>query len=398
MSFISWTKIKSKAFSAVENGECDLLLNIIEEYPKVLTAYNISNESLLHVAANEDNIELLKLLVEKGLDVNVGTKNDKSNTPLCNAAYHGSIRAARWLIEHGANVDVGYDISGTPLCVAAMNGKREVVKLLLESGADVNASYCIGEGESLTRMNALKLAEIEGYDEVAKVLRSYGAIETNENEKTNKLDISNRHNEILQYIKSCLGPIKYTLSEIIPVSRVSINLHIIPPTNEKNWITVVTSGMSDCAMEDDDSEIEEDLKYAELLIKLPSDWKISKKDFEDNNNYWPFEWIRQIAHMPHMYDGWIDEGIIIPNGEPPEQFASNTKVSCIIICKSKEKGLEKYKCSDGRIINFYTLIPIYGEEAVIAMEKGSEYLLELLSKKGIGDIIDINRVNLGWRK
>lgn len=193
-----------------------------------------------------------------------------------------------------------------------------------------------------------------------------------------------------------MGPIENTLSEIIPVSRVAINLHIIPSTEEKDWITIVTSGMSDYPMEDDDSEIDEELKYAELLIKLPLNWKISKKDFKDITNYWPFEWIRKIAHMPHMYDGWIEEGIIIPNGEIPKPFADNTELACMFICKSKD--LERYKCSNGRIINFYTLIPIYREEAVIAMEKGSEYLSKLLDKHNIGDVFDINRKNLGWRK
>ncbi|WP_232732242.1 suppressor of fused domain protein [Bacillus sp. mrc49] len=34
------------------------------------------------------------------------------------------------------------------------------------------------------------------------------------------------------------------------------------------------------------------------------------------NHYWPIGWLRKVADIPHIYDGWLAEGGILPNGEP----------------------------------------------------------------------------------
>ncbi|WP_142313655.1 suppressor of fused domain protein, partial [Bacillus pseudomycoides] len=186
--------------------------------------------------------------------------------------------------------------------------------------------------------------------------------------------------------------IQNTISEIVPGSRVSVNIHIIPPSMNNDFVTLVTTGMSDAPM--DYSNEESEFKYAELLLKLPSSWIVGKDNMEDQNYYWPLEWLRKVAHIPHIYDGWLDEGVILPNGKPPQPFAANTKLSCIMVCRPKEFGLDKVQGEQGRI-NIYTLVPIYEEERNLALEKGYEYLLNKMSEKGISDVLDINRVNVG---
>ncbi|MFE4201751.1 suppressor of fused domain protein [Aneurinibacillus aneurinilyticus] len=392
---MSWSKVKRETFSAIERDDYNSVLKMIEEYPEVLTAYNIRGESLLHVAAQGENIELLKFLVQKGLDVNIRRKNDEERcvTPLHNAAEHGSIKTARWLLECGANIDAGYGLHATPLIEAAMEGKLDMVKLLHASGADINAFYYIGEDESMIRMNALRAAEMEGHKEVAEFLRHHGAVDLDLENELPKNVMSTRHDEIVQHIIKHIGPINNTISEIVPGSRVSVNIHIIPPANGRNWITLITSGMSDYAM--DASEENEGFRYAELLLKLPANWPITKKDLEDENYYWPFRWLRQIAHIPHIYEGWLEEGVIIPNGEPPEPFAPLTCLSCIMIGRPKEKELQRCQSSDGTVINFYELIPIYEEERNFAINTSSEYLVEILNDRGIADVLDSNRENVG---
>ncbi|MCI1696911.1 suppressor of fused domain protein [Aneurinibacillus aneurinilyticus] len=389
---MSWSKVKRETFSAIKRDDYNSVVKMIEEHPEVLTAYNTRGESLLHVAAQGENIELLKFLVQKGLDVNIGRKNDGKRcvTPLHNAAEYGSIKTARWLLECGANIDAGYGLHATPLIEAAMEGKLDMVKLLHAAGADINAFYYIGEDESMVRVNALRVAEMEGHKEVAEFLRHHGAVNFNELPKGT---VFTRHDEILQHIIKYVGPISNTISEIVPGSRVSVNIHIIPPTDEMDWITLITSGMSDCAM--DASEGNEGFRYAELLLKLPVNWPITKKDLEDGDYYWPYGWLRQIAHIPHIYEGWLEKGVIIPNGEPPEPFASNTKLSCILIDVPKEKEMQRYISNDGTIINFYTLIPIYEEERELATNVSSEYLVGILNDRGIADVLDSNRENVG---
>ena len=90
----------------------------------------------LHIASQQGNIDLAKMLIMRGADV-----NDKSKyglTPLHIASIAGHVEVVELLIENGANVN-GEDASGkTPLDRASMNGHIEIVKLLLSQGANVD--------------------------------------------------------------------------------------------------------------------------------------------------------------------------------------------------------------------------------------------------------------------
>ena len=55
------------------------------------------------------------------------------------AAEMGSIDAVAAMLDRGIDVDVGSDVGATALFYAASRGRREAVALLLEHGADVNA-------------------------------------------------------------------------------------------------------------------------------------------------------------------------------------------------------------------------------------------------------------------
>lgn len=139
----------------------------------------------------------------------------------------------------------------------------------------------------------------------------------------------------------------------------------------------------------DYSDREKACKYAELLFKLPSTWTL--------NQPWPLTWLRQIAHIPHLYQGWVEEGTILPNGEPPQPFASDTLLSSILLVRSHEEDLPTLYM-DQQEVRFYALIPIYDEERDLALEHGAEYLIDRLREKGIPDVLDLNRPNVAKTK
>jgi ankyrin repeat protein len=56
---------------------------------------------------------------------------------LCVAAYNGHLEVVKLLLEKGADIEHKDNDGRTPLCVAAYNGHLEVVRLLLEKGADI---------------------------------------------------------------------------------------------------------------------------------------------------------------------------------------------------------------------------------------------------------------------
>ena len=85
-----------------------------------------------------DHVELIKLLLENGADVNA--KGEYDETALHWAASGGHLNVVRLLLQNGADVNAeGYD--GTALQQAASGGHLEVVILLLDNGADVKADH-----------------------------------------------------------------------------------------------------------------------------------------------------------------------------------------------------------------------------------------------------------------
>ncbi len=111
---------------------------------------NDSGQTPLHWACSGKNIEWAKYLLERGADANIG--DNYGNVPLRylvkDAARYeqgfddvvakDTMKMIDLLIENGANVDAK-DIHGeTPLYVAALYGGIDVFKYLIEHGADIN--------------------------------------------------------------------------------------------------------------------------------------------------------------------------------------------------------------------------------------------------------------------
>ena len=89
------------------------------------------SENILMLAAIQNQIELAKLLIQQGAEV-----NKPGWTPLHYAASKGHIEMMRLLIENSAYLDAESPNGTTPLMMAAYYGTPPSVKLLLEEGAD----------------------------------------------------------------------------------------------------------------------------------------------------------------------------------------------------------------------------------------------------------------------
>jgi ankyrin repeat protein len=125
-----------------EKGEAGILVALQSEsfksatmlatHPQTnLNALNQLGESPLMLAAINNQLELAKLLIARGADV-----NKPGWAPLHYAAAKGHREMMRLLIEHDAYVDAEADNGTTPLMMAAFSESPLAVKLLLEEGAD----------------------------------------------------------------------------------------------------------------------------------------------------------------------------------------------------------------------------------------------------------------------
>jgi ankyrin repeat protein len=84
--------------------------------------------------ARTGETDQLRAYVEAGVPANLS--NDKGDTLLMLAAYHGHAETVRMLAELGADACRANDRGQTPLSGAVFKKEPEVIRALLEAGAD----------------------------------------------------------------------------------------------------------------------------------------------------------------------------------------------------------------------------------------------------------------------
>ncbi|MEU6038020.1 MULTISPECIES: ankyrin repeat domain-containing protein [Actinomadura] len=87
--------------------------------------------------ARAGRTEELVAYVDAGVPVNL--TNDKGDTLLMLAAYHGHAETVRALVARGADPERANDRGQRPLAGAVFKQEAEVVRALLEGGADPRA-------------------------------------------------------------------------------------------------------------------------------------------------------------------------------------------------------------------------------------------------------------------
>jgi ankyrin repeat protein len=119
----------------------------------------------IHLAAYRGDLETVKSLIEGGTEVDA---NDDDGTPLHYAAMAGHEAVARFLIDSDANIHAGNRNGWTPLHFAAIGGSAEVARMLVAKGADVEVMSDNGQ-------TPLLRAASEGNKRVIEVLLDNGA-------------------------------------------------------------------------------------------------------------------------------------------------------------------------------------------------------------------------------
>jgi len=362
---------------SIKKGDMDTFIKLIDDNPDQLKKETPFG-TWLHVASSEGQLEIVKKLIERGADVNA-SGGIYGGGALNEASSEGHYEIVKHLLSYGVKLDVS-EPEKNPLFGSISNGHIHIAKLLIEYGINTKVKYT---GETMKETDALTFAKEQGQKDIVKLLE-------NQDKQKDIIDKSREeHSDILRCFTEYFGQIENTISEIVPGSKVSIDINIIPAFKQ-GYLTLFTTGMSDEPM--DYSNKEQTFKYAELAFKLPSSWPVDQKSMQDLQKNWPIHWIRKIAHTPHVYEGWIEEGVIFPNGEPPQPFATNTQLSSILLCTPKYPQFQSI-CTEQEEVGIYNLIPIYEEERKFALKQGYMALINKMRKAGISDILDINRIN-----
>ena len=127
---------------AAIDGDIDKVKSLIAKGVDVNAKSGYGNWTPLHVAARYGHRHVSEVLLNNGAEVDAEAR--RQVTPLFYAVSHGHKNVAELFIEKGANVNVKIQLSqATPLYCASMDPHEELVDLLLSKGADVDAAlFC----------------------------------------------------------------------------------------------------------------------------------------------------------------------------------------------------------------------------------------------------------------
>lgn len=160
--------------AAIHSGSVQMLKFLVKEAHADLTT-PFSRESTGHAlgeAAMSPGVELMKVLLEAGADVNMRFNGHYAQSPLQIKVRNGELESVKYLVEAGADINMQLPTGkyGSALAEACLS-TPEMVKYLLGAGADVNMSLKSGRFGS-----ALAAAAYEGaHIEIVKSLVEAGA-------------------------------------------------------------------------------------------------------------------------------------------------------------------------------------------------------------------------------
>jgi hypothetical protein len=191
---------------------------------------------------------------------------------------------------------------------------------------------------------------------------------------------------ITDHIERHIGPIKTVYHELIS-DLVHIDVHMVEPTPQRNYYTLVTSGMSDRPMKVPEGC--DEYRFAELMISLPPDWPMAEEAWKEEAYYWPVRLLKILARFPHEYDTWLGPMHTVPNGNPPAPFANNTKLCGAILLPgvTVPPGFHRLE-APGRTILFHSVIPLHANEMEQKLKVGGEALFEGFDRHDVSEVLD----------
>jgi len=159
------TETAAILFEAAQEGDLEQI-KLLTSSGADVNVKNKRGDTLLSVSIIQGNKDIAEFLIARGADVNA--KGRFSRTPLHWAVYKDSKDSSELLIAKGAHVDAVDYINDTALHYTARYGHKDIAKLLISKGANVNA-------KAKRAQTPLHKAAYSGHNDVVVLLVDNGA-------------------------------------------------------------------------------------------------------------------------------------------------------------------------------------------------------------------------------
>lgn len=146
-------------------GEQPLALRMLDADPSLLDSFSDDGFPALGLAIFFRHPALARALIERGANAGAAARNAAGVAPIHAAAAVRDIETMRLLIERGADVNAPQQMGYTALHTAAQHGDEAMVEMLLAAGA--NPKAIAGDGKS-----PADLASAQGHTVLAERLSS----------------------------------------------------------------------------------------------------------------------------------------------------------------------------------------------------------------------------------
>ena len=181
-------------------------------------------------------------------------------------------------------------------------------------------------------------------------------------------------NAVEEHIQQYFGKFENVFHEL-DSPDIHVDICVVPPSEERDYYTLVTMGMGAHRMNVPEELAEYKLERAELVIALPGNWKLKHEDLKNERWYWPIRLLKTLARLPIASDTWLGFGHTMDN---EDDFAKDTKLCATMLTgpQDTEDGSEVCILPSGEEVNFYQVIPLYREELEYKMEHDADALLD----------------------
>lgn len=197
---------------------------------------------------------------------------------------------------------------------------------------------------------------------------------------------------IARHAKLHFGEIEFVIHEKNSHS-VHVDIHVIKPSEKRPFYTLITSGLAQRPMTVPEGW--EHCAFAELIMCLPSDWKLQQEYWNMKGHFWPIGLLQWLARYPHREATWLCNGHSLLGTTDGSPFGSGTGMSDVIILAPKliTPEAEFLNIAD-REIALLGVYPIFRRELDYKIEYGAQALEHAMDQAGITELLEPMRASV----